>query len=131
MRRSTIMGGSSPDGWRGRDSRHARRCKARLDSRAGPGGWTGRLDRVAVGMRWLVPHAPAERISMTPGPSRATWIAVAAQIVPGAILLGGGEWALFRTLPALSPATGTAVVALNLALLGVLLIAFGLARWRR
>ena len=68
---------------------------------------------------------------MTPGPSRAAWIAVSAQIVPGVILLGGGEWALFRTLPALSPATGTAVVALNLAVLGVLLIAFGLARWRR
>ena len=54
-----------------------------------------------------------------------------AQFVAGAIMIGAGEWALFRSLPALSPETGTAVVALNLAVLGVLLIALGLARWRR
>ncbi len=68
---------------------------------------------------------------MTPEQSRAMRIVTILQIVAGAIMIGGGEWALFRSLPALSPATGTAVVALNLAVLGVLLIALGLARGRR
>jgi hypothetical protein len=62
-----------------------------------------------------------------------TRIGVAIQLLGAAVMIGAGEWDLFRALPRLDPVAAVAATALNLVIIGVMLVGLALQRliWDR
>ena len=62
-----------------------------------------------------------------------TRIGVAAQLTGAAMMIGAGEWQLVRAVPRLDPFEAVAAMAVNLVVIGVLLVGLALLRlvWDR